>query len=703
MTNRLLLQIESRTTHVMSKLRQAVDLLLQRPEKPFGTYHIPPTSAEIESQCKHWRFLVPEGAEERAALIRAFVAKHPLSPSRFPQTAEALGVDDPDVKAAYGDPIPTTEIDPEEHHTFDETERELLDTLEWQYLTRGEVLFKQGEHGDALYGLVDGRLRATLVERDGDSIDFELRSGTLLGEEAVLTGAPRAATVIAVRDCDLVYFSREGFQRLVAKYPSAMTRLAVHLIERMQRIAGVAPPVERNVAVAVIPAGEGIEDFGPSLEHVLTKRCSTLRVRPTDLDGIMPAEMAESVEDIVDDYNFVDWLQTLESQNRVLLYEVHPDYPNWSRRVIEHADRILIVGRIDASPDRSQSEHFLDTLPNPELRAPCELVMLHEKRGDGPFVTASWLSKRDVVRHHHVNMDDDRGYERIQRFLLDEAVGFVFGGGGMRGAAHFGAIQALHEAGIYADVSGGTSAGAIVAAQYAMGWTVEEMMQQTKEHLLQRKVVIDLTLPIVAINRAYRLYNVYDTFFGSAYMEDLWTTCFTLSANMSQAKPSINQTGLVKDAVRFSSSIAGIYPPAPDFNGDLHIDGGVFNNTPSDVMRAFVGTGTIVAVDLGFTVRKQVYYDYGEYLSGFRWLWSRLNPFAKPVQAPTIFGILTRSNALASINETERQTNHADLVLRPPVSGYGLFDLDAADDLYKAGYESSVESIAKFLKENAKP
>ena len=56
-------------------------------------------------------------------------------------------------------------------------------------------------------------------------------------------------------------------------------------------------------------------------------------------------------------------------------------------------------------------------------------------------------------------------------------VGLVLSGGGARGFAHLGVIQALHEAGIYPDVVSGTSAGALAGVLYADGFSPEEILK----------------------------------------------------------------------------------------------------------------------------------------------------------------------------------------------------------------------------------
>src|SRR5580765_8089224 len=94
--------------------------------------------------------------------------------------------------------------------TQDLVERE----LRWTWLNGGDVLFRQGDAGDAMYMVITGKLEA-LVETRGREAEVvgEISRGEWVGEMAVLTGDPRSATIRAKRDSSLVRFSREAFER----------------------------------------------------------------------------------------------------------------------------------------------------------------------------------------------------------------------------------------------------------------------------------------------------------------------------------------------------------------------------------------------------------------------------------------------------------------------------------------------------------
>src|SRR5687768_17235410 len=64
----------------------------------------------------------------------------------------------------------------------------------------GEVVIRQGDPADRLYLVRSGRLRVIVEEEDGLRTVRELGAGAAIGELALLTGAPRSATVLALRD-----------------------------------------------------------------------------------------------------------------------------------------------------------------------------------------------------------------------------------------------------------------------------------------------------------------------------------------------------------------------------------------------------------------------------------------------------------------------------------------------------------------------
>ncbi len=80
---------------------------------------------------------------------------------------------------------------------------------------QGEEIFAEGEAGDALYLVLDGKVRVHKQDR----VIAELAERECFGEMAILDAAPRSATVTAVQDTNLLKISREDFEEILAEKP----------------------------------------------------------------------------------------------------------------------------------------------------------------------------------------------------------------------------------------------------------------------------------------------------------------------------------------------------------------------------------------------------------------------------------------------------------------------------------------------------
>ena len=83
----------------------------------------------------------------------------------------------------------------------------------------------------------------------------------------------------------------------------------------------------------------------------------------------------------------------------------------------------------------------------------------------------------------------------MARLISGRALGLALGGGGARGFAHLGVIQAFNELGIPIDAIGGTSMGSIIAGQYAMGLDPNEMVE-LNGRITRLKPFNEYTLPV---------------------------------------------------------------------------------------------------------------------------------------------------------------------------------------------------------------
>lgn len=113
----------------------------------------------------------------------------------------------------------------------------------------GAIVFSQGDPGDALYGVVTGRVRISASTREGKEMFLNIMEpGDTFGEIALLDGNPRTATATATATCELMIIPRGQFLALLQREPT----LAIHLLQLLcQRIRWTSGWVEDSALLTV--------------------------------------------------------------------------------------------------------------------------------------------------------------------------------------------------------------------------------------------------------------------------------------------------------------------------------------------------------------------------------------------------------------------------------------------------------------------
>jgi CRP-like cAMP-binding protein len=102
---------------------------------------------------------------------------------------------------------------------------------------RGEVLFHQGDPGDALFIVTAGAVKILLPSEDGDeAILATVRPGEFFGELALIDGAPRSATAVALEPTETLVLPRDRFRELVETEAAARDALFAALAGELRRL-----------------------------------------------------------------------------------------------------------------------------------------------------------------------------------------------------------------------------------------------------------------------------------------------------------------------------------------------------------------------------------------------------------------------------------------------------------------------------------
>lgn len=183
-------------------------------------------------------------------------------------------------------------------------------------------------------------------------------------------------------------------------------------------------------------------------------------------------------------------------------------------------------------------------------------------------------------------------------------------GGGIKGAAHIGAIKALEEENINISYIGGTSSGSIIATLYACGFTTGEMYNIFKRYAKEIKYIDSKNLfkfikdiitfkgfRLNGLNSGDKIYNLVKEICDtknikninqiklplvipavSLYDEKLYVFSNNIIGNKSDKIKYINDVDIAF-AVRASCSYPGVFSPC-EYNGSLLVDGGIAENLP---------------------------------------------------------------------------------------------------------------------------
>ena len=147
-------------------------------------------------------------------------------------------------------------------------------------LSRGQVLFKEGDAGDQLFVVVDGKLKLGTTSNDGrENLLSILGPGDMFGELSLFDPGPRTATATAVVDSKLLALANDQVIGWVKEHPQVSLQLLGRLAQRLRKANDVLSDlvfadVPGRVAKAIIELGERFgtkKDDGMHVNHELTQ------------------------------------------------------------------------------------------------------------------------------------------------------------------------------------------------------------------------------------------------------------------------------------------------------------------------------------------------------------------------------------------------------------------------------------------------
>jgi predicted acylesterase/phospholipase RssA/CRP-like cAMP-binding protein len=664
---------------------------------------------DLERYAHRWVMASAAAPEIKAAMAHRVGTQYTLVRCEMPDLWRVLELDSQAVAMAYQQlyqqPLTglfsTTHLSepPSPTHLVEDVSPDdlqaLANALERVRLSSGDVVCCEGERGDSMYVISSGLVQVVRGEGEKRQVIAECGRDETIGEIALLTGEPRSATLIAVRDTELFRISKETFDRLVERRPHLMLAFTRTIAQRLSASERGERRLDVAVTIAILPAGQNahIAAFTAGLQRALSKRGAVLHLNSERLNQALFKDAAQTCSESALEGYLMGWLCEGEYRHDFVLYEADAEMNEWTRRCIRQADRIVLVGMGEETPGLNAVEEaiFNSGEFNPNLRK--ELVLLHPHDNLLPRGTAAWLRERPVERCYHVALDNPTHQQRLVRYLTRQPVAIVLSGGGMRGLAHVGVLKALREAGIPVDAICAASAGSIVGSLYSMGKDDRALENLAQQLLCDAKLLADYTLPLASLVAGERLNRLLERLYGETCIEDLWLQFMCTSVDLTNATLLTHRRGLLRRYIRASSSMPVVLPPVLE-GQHLLVDGGLMNNLPVNQLMEAIPNCALILVN----VTKAFYnananYNYGESLPFWKVVNGHFNPLAEKLVLPGITQVLMRCLEIGSKSSEAAQIAKVDLYIRPQVEDVPTDKTDNIQHVIQAGYVAAQKAL----------
>ena len=250
-------------------------------------------------------------------------------------------------------------------------------------------------------------------------------------------------------------------------------------------------------------------------------------------------------------------------------------------------------------------------------------------------------------------------------------VGLALSAGGVRGFAHVGVLEVLHNAGVPIDAMAGTSMGAVVGSLYAAGLPTEQLWE-ISQHIQMDTITPDFNLmgllKLLFLQKLPSSRNLQDFFnqqIGHMRFEDMAIPFATAAMDVKTGEQVVFDSGPVDIAVRASMNLPGVFDPVP-YRHRYLVDGAVVNYLPVDLVKQ-KGADYIIA-----SVTPPDFYS----------------------QAPqTVAAYLLRIGDVRGAAMIEESAQRANFVIQNRVLDIGTLELDKLHEAGEVGIRSANDEL----------
>lgn len=247
-------------------------------------------------------------------------------------------------------------------------------------------------------------------------------------------------------------------------------------------------------------------------------------------------------------------------------------------------------------------------------------------------------------------------------------IGLALSGGGIKGVAHIGTLKAITEQGIKIDYITGTSAGAIVGALYAAGYSWEVILDfftktsifSLNRFALKKPGFIDT----IKFENDLKLYFPDDSF------EKLNIPLTITATEIESGNSKVFNSGQLICPILASSAFPGVFTPI-EIDGVFYFDGGVIDDFPVEYLPSTC-----------------------DYIIG---------SYANPLSEMSIdslkysYQVLNRAYEINLHHHVHNKFNNCDIfICAQELSQYGTFSMRSAKKIFDIGYKEAKKELLKY-------
>ncbi len=296
---------------------------------------------------------------------------------------------------------------------------------------------------------------------------------------------------------------------------------------------------------------------------------------------------------------------------------------------------------------------------------------------------------------------------------MQQKVSLVLSGGGARGIAHIGVIEALEKRGFEIASIAGTSMGALVGGVYAAGKI--KALKKWICSLDKMKVfhLVDFSFSTQGLIKGDRVFSKISEFVGDTQIENLRIPYVAVAVDILNKKEVIFESGSLYDAMRASVAIPTVITPVK-FQDTFLVDGGILNNIPVNRIKRVKGD-LLIAVNVNANVprieleteTKNNQISENKYLKNikiFQEQLQKISPFDQEEKLG-FFDLMNRTITLmtSQLTQLSLQKYAPDLLIQISHESCGAYDFYRAKEMVEVGYRAAESQIDAYLEKQVEP